>query len=59
MKGTLKVSGYIRGKPLSVNRLVHLPRIGDFQLKQVTIIVLFVCMFYFKYVRDYGSFCCI
>lgn len=33
--GTLKVSGYVRGKPLSVNGLIHLPNLGDFQMSQV------------------------
>lgn len=35
VKGTLKISGYIRGKQLSVNRLIHLPGLGDFQMKQI------------------------
>jgi pre-rRNA-processing protein TSR1 len=30
--GTLRVSGYLRGQSLSVNGLVHLPGIGDFQM---------------------------
>ncbi|KAH8021029.1 hypothetical protein HPB51_011808 [Rhipicephalus microplus] len=33
--GTLKVSGYIRGKPLSVNSLVHISGHGDFQMTQI------------------------
>ena len=33
--GVLKVSGYLRGKPLSVNSLVHIPGWGDFQMKQI------------------------
>jgi len=33
--GTLKVSGYLRGKGLSVNGLLHLPGLGDFQMKQI------------------------
>ena len=33
--GTLKVSGYIRGRTLSVNGLVHLPKYGAFQMSQV------------------------
>ena len=33
--GTLKVSGYVRGRALSVNGLVHLPGAGDFQMEQV------------------------
>ncbi|KAK7868139.1 hypothetical protein R5R35_003016 [Gryllus longicercus] len=34
--GTLKVSGYVRGMPLSVNSLVHIPGWGDFQMSQIT-----------------------
>ncbi|XP_013411658.1 pre-rRNA-processing protein TSR1 homolog [Lingula anatina] len=34
-EGTLKVSGYVRGCPLSVNGLVHIPGWGDFQMKQI------------------------
>ncbi|CAL1271217.1 unnamed protein product [Larinioides sclopetarius] len=33
--GTLKVSGYIRGQPLNVNSLVHLPGWGTFQMSQI------------------------
>lgn len=33
--GTLCVSGYVRGRPLQVDRLVHLSGYGDFQLGQV------------------------
>ncbi|KAJ4450047.1 hypothetical protein ANN_01454 [Periplaneta americana] len=33
--GTLKVSGYIRGQPLSVNSLVHIPGWGDFQMSRI------------------------
>lgn len=33
--GTLRVSGYIRGSPLQVNRLVHIAGYGDFQLSQI------------------------
>ncbi|KAI5626714.1 pre-rRNA-processing protein TSR1-like isoform X1 [Silurus asotus] len=33
--GTLRVSGYIRGSPLQVNRLVHIAGHGDFQLSQI------------------------
>lgn len=33
--GTLRVSGYIRGRPLQVNRLVHVAGHGDFQLSQI------------------------
>ncbi|XP_052893225.1 pre-rRNA-processing protein TSR1 homolog [Anopheles moucheti] len=34
--GTLKVTGFLRGVPLSVNQLVHIPGLGDFQLQQIT-----------------------
>ncbi|XP_035241528.1 pre-rRNA-processing protein TSR1 homolog [Anguilla anguilla] len=33
--GTLCVSGYVRGRPLQVNRLVHIVGHGDFQLSRV------------------------
>ncbi|XP_061682493.1 pre-rRNA-processing protein TSR1 homolog [Syngnathoides biaculeatus] len=33
--GTLCVSGYVRGRPLRVDRLVHLSGHGDFQLSQI------------------------
>ncbi|XP_064606334.1 pre-rRNA-processing protein TSR1 homolog [Liolophura sinensis] len=33
--GTLKVCGYLRGRSLSVNGLVHLPGWGDFQMSQI------------------------
>lgn len=33
--GTLKVSGYVRGRSLNVNRLVHIVGHGDFQMNQV------------------------
>lgn len=33
--GELRVSGYIRGKPLSVNHLVHIPDVGSFQLDRI------------------------
>lgn len=32
---TLKVSGYLRGLPLSVNGLVHIPGFGDFQMSKI------------------------
>ncbi|VDK49588.1 unnamed protein product [Anisakis simplex] len=35
---TLKITGYIRGPSLNVNRLVHIPEWGDFQLKQVDVL---------------------
>ncbi|KAH0564049.1 pre-rRNA-processing protein TSR1 homolog [Cotesia glomerata] len=34
-KGTLKVTGYLRGKTLSVNGLVHIIGVGDFQMSQI------------------------
>uniref|UniRef100_A0A8D2ISX2 Pre-rRNA-processing protein TSR1 homolog n=1 Tax=Varanus komodoensis TaxID=61221 RepID=A0A8D2ISX2_VARKO len=33
--GTLKVSGYVRGRQLNVNSLVHIVGHGDFQMSQV------------------------
>jgi len=33
--GTLAVTGYIRGQPLCVNRLVHISGWGDFQLDRI------------------------
>lgn len=33
--GTLKVTGFLRGKPLDVNSLVHIPGLGDFQMNQI------------------------
>ena len=41
-RGTLKVSGFVRGRNMSVNRLVHLPGCGDFQLSQVTMSMIHV-----------------
>ncbi|KAK9881798.1 hypothetical protein WA026_017313 [Henosepilachna vigintioctopunctata] len=35
--GTLKVTGFLRGCPLSVNSLVHLPGLGDFQMTQIDV----------------------
>ena len=34
--GVLKVSGYVRKRPLSVNGLLHFPGVGDFQMSQVS-----------------------
>lgn len=34
-KGTLQVSGYIRGKPLSVNQLIHITDVGTFQMSHI------------------------
>lgn len=31
----MEVSGYLRGLPLSVNGLVHIPGFGDFQMKRI------------------------
>ncbi|KAK0533871.1 ribosome biogenesis protein tsr1 [Tilletia horrida] len=36
-KGTLKLSGWVRGAPLSANRLVHLPDFGDFAVDRITL----------------------
>ncbi|XP_071960832.1 pre-rRNA-processing protein TSR1 homolog [Antedon mediterranea] len=33
--GTLKVSGFLRGRPLSVNGLIHIPGYGEFQMKEI------------------------
>jgi pre-rRNA-processing protein TSR1 len=33
--GTLRVTGVVRGVPLSANRLVHLPNFGDYQISKV------------------------
>ncbi|XP_037935947.1 pre-rRNA-processing protein TSR1 homolog [Teleopsis dalmanni] len=33
--GTLKVTGFLRGTPLDVNGLVHIPGLGDFQMSQI------------------------
>ncbi|KAJ7162048.1 ribosome biogenesis protein tsr1 [Mycena filopes] len=33
--GVLKVTGVVRGAPLSANRLVHLPNYGDFQVSKI------------------------
>lgn len=32
---SLKVTGYLRGAPLSVNDLVHIPGLGDYQMSQI------------------------
>lgn len=40
--GTLKVTGVVRGVPLSANRLIHLPNFGDFQIAKVGIRLLVV-----------------
>lgn len=33
--GTLKITGYLRGAPLSVNSLIHIPGLGDYQMQQI------------------------
>ena len=33
--GQLSVTGYLRGMPLDVNSLVHIPGLGDFQMNQI------------------------
>jgi len=33
--GILKVYGFLRGKNLNVNNLVHIPGVGDFQIHRV------------------------
>ncbi|KAF8871255.1 ribosome biogenesis protein tsr1 [Gymnopilus junonius] len=33
--GSLRLSGVVRGSPLSSNRLVHLPDFGDFQISKI------------------------
>ncbi|CAG9771433.1 unnamed protein product [Ceutorhynchus assimilis] len=33
--GTLKVTGYLKGSPLSVDQLVHIPGLGEFQMTQI------------------------
>lgn len=33
--GTLEVTGYLRGVPLSVNGLVHIPGFGEFQMSEI------------------------
>ncbi|KAJ3080894.1 hypothetical protein HK102_002740 [Quaeritorhiza haematococci] len=35
-RGTLQVSGVLRGSPLTANKLVHLQNHGDFQIKMIT-----------------------
>ncbi|XP_060556535.1 pre-rRNA-processing protein TSR1 homolog [Ruditapes philippinarum] len=36
--GTLKLAGYVRGQSMSVNRLVHISGLGDFQLSQIDVL---------------------
>lgn len=35
-RGTLKVTGWIRGAPLSAERLIHIPDHGDFEVDRIT-----------------------
>ncbi|PWZ01051.1 DUF663-domain-containing protein [Testicularia cyperi] len=35
-RGTLQIQGWIRGAPLSADRLVHLPDFGDFTVDKIT-----------------------
>ncbi|KDN52587.1 DUF663-domain-containing protein [Tilletiaria anomala UBC 951] len=35
-KGTLKIEGWVRGTPMSANRLVHIPDFGDFRFSKIT-----------------------
>ncbi|KAL3673780.1 hypothetical protein V7S43_001473 [Phytophthora oleae] len=34
--GELQVNGYLRGKPLSVNQLIHITDVGTFQMSRIT-----------------------
>jgi pre-rRNA-processing protein TSR1 len=36
--GTLMLSGYVRGRGISVNQLVHLAGVGDFQFSQIEVL---------------------
>ncbi|KAJ1675895.1 ribosome biogenesis protein tsr1 [Spiromyces aspiralis] len=33
--GRLAITGYLRGMPLSANRLIHIPNYGDFQIEKI------------------------
>lgn len=44
--GTLEVSGYVRGRPLSVNGLLHIPGLGDFQISKVGVCVCVCVVFH-------------
>ncbi|EST09170.1 Ribosome biogenesis protein BMS1/TSR1, C-terminal [Kalmanozyma brasiliensis GHG001] len=35
-RGTLKVTGWIRGAPMSADRLIHLPDFGDYAVDRIT-----------------------
>lgn len=34
--GTLKLTGWVRGAPMSANRLVHIPDFGDYAVERIT-----------------------
>lgn len=34
--GTLKLTGYVRGRSLDVNSVLYIPEIGDFLMSQVS-----------------------
>lgn len=34
----MKVSGFLKGQPLSVNSVIHIPGWGDFQMEQIDLI---------------------
>lgn len=35
LTGTLRIHGYLRGQPLSVNSLVHIPGWGEYQMSRI------------------------
>jgi len=43
-KGVLKVTGVIRGSPLSADRLIHIPTFGDYQISAVRHLLLHLIM---------------
>jgi len=46
--GVLRVTGVVRGAPLSANRLIHLPNFGDYQISKVSISYLHTVIGLFK-----------
>ena len=65
--GTLQVTGYLRGPPLSVNRLVHIPGYGDYQMSKITAptdpnplvslhLVFFYSAYYFLHVKMLATY---
>lgn len=36
--GTLQITGHLRGIDLDVNGLIHIPSLGDFQMKQIDLV---------------------